>query len=43
VFALSLLIALVLVAIGDIDRPYTGAVRVDNTAFTRALIDMQPQ
>jgi hypothetical protein len=43
VLALSLLIALVLVAIGDIDRPYTGAVRVDSTAFTRALIDMQPQ
>ena len=43
VFAFSLLIALVLVAIGDIDRPYMGAVRVDNTPFTRALIDMQPE
>ena len=42
VFAFSLLIALVLVAIGDIDRPYMGAVRVDNAPFTRALIDMQP-
>jgi hypothetical protein len=43
VFAFALLIALALVAIGDIDRPFIGAVRVDNTAFKRALIDMQPQ
>jgi len=26
----------------EIDRPYMGAVRVDNSPFTRALIDMQP-
>jgi hypothetical protein len=41
VFSFSLLIALVLVAIGDIDRPYMGAVHVDDTAFRRALMDMQ--
>jgi hypothetical protein len=41
VFSFSLLIALVLVAIGDIDRPYMGAVSVDKTAFVRALMDMQ--
>jgi hypothetical protein len=41
VFALSLLITLSLIAIGDLDRPYTGAVRVDDSAFKRALIDMQ--
>jgi Protein of unknown function (DUF4239) len=42
VFAFSLLIALVLVAIADIDRPYMGTVHVDDIAFRRALIDMQP-
>ena len=41
VFSFSLLIALVLVAIGDIDQPYMGAVSVDNAAFVRALMDMQ--
>jgi hypothetical protein len=36
VFAFSLLIALVLVAIADINRPYQGSVHVENTAFKRA-------
>jgi len=36
VFAFSLLIALALVAIGDIDRPYQGSVNVANTPFKRA-------
>jgi hypothetical protein len=43
VFSFSLLIALVLAAIADIDRPYMGAVHVNDTAFRRALIDMQPE
>ena len=42
VFALSLLIALLLVAIAEIDRPYMGTVRVNDNAFRRALIEMQP-
>lgn len=36
VFAFSLLVAIALVAIADIDRPYQGSVHVANTAFTRA-------
>jgi hypothetical protein len=40
VFAFSLLIALALVAIGDIDRPYQGSVSVANTAFRRAETSM---
>jgi len=36
VFAFSLLIALVLVAIADIDRPFQGSVHVDVFAFQRA-------
>lgn len=40
VFAFSLLIALVLVAIADIDRPFQGAVRVDVFAFQRAQKSM---
>jgi Protein of unknown function (DUF4239) len=40
VFAFSLLVALVLVAIADIDRPFQGAVHVDNFAFKRALQNM---
>ncbi len=43
VAALSLLIALVLVAIGDIDRPFQGAVHVDDSAFRRAQLNMQNQ
>ena len=37
VFAFSLLIALVLVAIADIDRPFQGSVHVKDLAFRRAL------
>jgi len=41
VFAFSLLIALVLVAIADIDRPFQGSVHVKDTAFRRAQLNMQ--
>ena len=41
VFAFSMLIALVLVAIGDIDRPFQGSVHVSNAAFLRAQVNMQ--
>ena len=37
VFAFSLLIALCLVAIADIDRPFQGAIHVSDLAFQRAL------
>ncbi|HTV66428.1 MAG TPA: DUF4239 domain-containing protein [Bryocella sp.] len=37
VFAFSLLIALCLVAIADIDRPFQGSVHVSDLAFRRAL------
>ncbi len=43
VFAFSLLIALALVAIADIDRPYMGSVHVSDEAFRRAQINLQPQ
>ena len=36
IFALALLISLVLVAIGDIDRPFQGTVHVSPNAFVRA-------
>ena len=36
IFALALLISLVLVAIGDIDRPFQGTVHVSPNAFIRA-------
>ena len=36
VFAFSLLVALVLIAIADIDRPFQGAVHVSDDAFVRA-------
>jgi hypothetical protein len=36
VFSLALLLSLALVAIGDIDRPYQGAVHVNPTGFERA-------
>jgi hypothetical protein len=39
--ALSLLIALVLVAIGDIDRPFQGSVHVSDSAFRRAQQNMK--
>lgn len=41
VSALSLLIALVLVAIADIDRPFQGSVHVHDTAFRRAQQSMK--
>lgn len=36
VFAFSLLVSLCLVAIGDIDRPFQGAIHVSDLAFRRA-------
>lgn len=39
--ALSLLIALVLVAIADIDRPFQGSVHVNDMAFRRAQQNMK--
>lgn len=41
VFAFSLLIALGLVAIGDINRPFQGSVHVSTFAFNRAQQNMQ--
>jgi hypothetical protein len=41
VFAFSLLVALVLVAIADIDRPFQGSVHVRDLAFRRALDSMK--
>jgi len=41
VFAFSLLIALCLVAIADINRPFQGAIHVSDYAFRRALQNMQ--
>jgi hypothetical protein len=41
VFAFSLLIALVLVAIADIDRPFQGSVHVSDFAFRRAQQNMK--
>ena len=41
VFAFSLLLALVLVAIADIDRPFEGSVHVSTSAFLRAQQNMQ--
>jgi hypothetical protein len=43
VFSFSLLIALVLIAIADIDRPFQGVVHVSDTAFRRAQISMLPE
>lgn len=43
VFAFSLLLALVLVAIADIDRPFEGSVHVSDVAFRRALTNMKEQ
>jgi hypothetical protein len=40
VFSLTLLITLVMLAIGDVDRPYRGWVHVDSYAFERALQTM---
>jgi hypothetical protein len=41
IFAFSLLIALVLVAVADIDRPFQGAVQVSDFAFQRAQRNMK--
>jgi hypothetical protein len=41
VFAFSLLVALVLVAVADIDRPFEGSAHVKNFAFQRALQSMK--
>lgn len=41
VSALTLLIAMVLVAIADIDRPYQGSVHVSDAAFRRAQTNMK--
>ncbi|MBV8673432.1 MAG: DUF4239 domain-containing protein [Acidobacteriaceae bacterium] len=43
VFAFSLLVALALVAIADIDRPYQGSVHVADTPFRRAQLNMSDQ
>jgi hypothetical protein len=40
VFAFSLLVALTLIAIADIDRPYQGSVHVADTPFRRAQMHM---
>ena len=41
--AFTLLIALVLVAIADINRPFEGSVHVSNYTFRRAQMDMKEQ
>jgi hypothetical protein len=41
--AFTLLIALVLVAIADINRPFEGSVHVSDYAFRRAQLDMKEQ
>jgi hypothetical protein len=41
VFCFSLLIALVLVAVADIDRPFQGAIHVSDFAFLRAQRNMK--
>ncbi len=41
--AFTLLIALVLVAIADINRPFQGSVHVSDNAFRRAQMDMKEQ
>ncbi len=41
VFALSLLVSLVLVAIADIDRPFQGSVHVSDLAFRRAQLSLK--
>jgi Protein of unknown function (DUF4239) len=43
VSAFTLLIALVLVAIADINRPYQGSVHVSDYPFRRAQMEMKPQ
>jgi hypothetical protein len=43
VFAFSLLVALALVAIADIDRPFQGSVHVKDWAFRRAQQNMSEQ
>ena len=41
--AFTLLIALVLAAIADINRPFQGSVHVSDNAFRRAQMDMKDQ
>jgi hypothetical protein len=41
IFAFSLVIALVLIAVEDIDRPFEGSVHVQDVAFRRALDSMK--
>jgi hypothetical protein len=43
VFCFSLLVSTVLVAIAAIDRPFKGAVRINDRAFRRALQNMDEQ
>jgi hypothetical protein len=43
VFAFSLLIALALVAVADINRPFQGSVHVHDAAFRRAQSNMKEQ
>jgi hypothetical protein len=43
IFSFSLLVSLVLVAIADIDRPFQGAVHVDDAPFRRAQLNMSEQ
>jgi hypothetical protein len=43
VFSFSLLVAMALIAIADIDRPFQGTVHVSADAFRRAQINMLPQ
>lgn len=43
VFCFSLLVAVILVAIADIDRPFQGSVQVSDKAFRRALQNMDEQ
>ena len=42
VFSFSLLVAMALIAIADIDRPFQGTVHVSDAAFRRAQINMLP-
>jgi hypothetical protein len=42
VFAFTILIVLGLIAIGEINRPFQGAIHVSDYAFKRALDNMQP-
>jgi len=43
VFAFSLLIAMALTAIADVDRPFQGSVHISDSAFRRAQTSMKPK